>query len=76
MNAVNPVADDDDANLGLKARYSFTKNRNTVDMIGPIHSDLFFQELLLLKGVNLRLKLNRAKDSFCLVSSTVNPQFN
>ena len=63
------------ANLGSKARYAFTKQSNTVDMIGPIHSDLFFQERLLLNGVNLRLKLNRAKTSFCLVSSAVNPQF-
>ena len=75
MDAVNPVADDADANLGLKARYAFTKNSDTVDMIGPIHSDLFFQDRLLLSGVNLRLKLNRAKNSFCLVSSAVNPQF-
>jgi len=74
MDAVNPVADDADANLGLKARYAFTKNSNTVDMMGPIHSDLFFQDRLLLSGVNLRLKLNRAKNSFCLVSSAVNPQ--
>ena len=69
MNAINPVADDDDANMGLKARYAFTKLSNTVDMIGPIHSDLFFQDRLILNGVNLRLKLNRAKNSFCLVSS-------
>ena len=71
MNAVNPVADDDDANLGLKARYAFTKTSNTVDMIGPIHSDIFFQDRLILNGVNLRLKLNRAKNSFCLVSSVI-----
>ena len=69
MNAINPVADDDDANMGLKARYAFTKLSNTVDMIGPIHTDLFFQDRLILNGVNLRLKLNRAKNSFCLVSS-------
>ena len=69
MGVVNPVANDDDANLRLKARYAFTKQSNTVYMIGPIHSDLFFQERLLLNGVNLRLKLNTAKNSFCLVSS-------
>ena len=69
MDAVNPVADDADANMGLKARYAFTKQSRTVDMIGPIHSDIFFQDRLILNGVNLRLKLNRAKNSFCLVSS-------
>ena len=42
-----------------------------VDMIGSIHSDIFFQDHLILNGVNLRLKLNRAKPSFCLVSSAV-----
>ena len=75
MDSVNPVADDADANLGLKARYAFTKSSNTVDMMGPIHSDLFFQERLLLNGVNLRIRLNRTKNAFCLVSSAVNPQF-
>ena len=69
MDAVNPVADDADANMGLKARYAFTKQSRTVDMIGPIHSDIFFQDRLIFNGVNLRLKLNRAKNSFCLVSS-------
>ena len=59
MDAVNPVADDDDANQGLKARYTFTKNSNTMDMMGPIHIDIFFQDRLILNGVNLRLKLNR-----------------
>ena len=29
MNAINPVADDDDANMGLKARYAFTKLSNS-----------------------------------------------
>ena len=70
MDALNPVADDADANLGLKARYVFTQNSSTVDMIGPIHSDIFFQDCLILNRVNLRLKLNRAKNSFCLVSPT------
>ena len=69
MDAVNPVANDDDANMGLKARYAFTKQSQTVDMIGRIHSDIFFQDRLILNGVNLRLKLKRAKSSFCLVSS-------
>ena len=26
MDVANPVAEDDDANMGLKARYAFTKN--------------------------------------------------
>ena len=54
MNVVNPLAADDEANLGLKARYEFTKESHTVDMMGPIHSDIFFQDRLMLNRVNLR----------------------
>ena len=75
MDVVDPVAEDDNANMGLKARYAFTKESNTVDMIGPIHSDIFFQDRLILNGVNLRLKLNRAKNSFCLASSVPGANF-
>ena len=75
MDVVDPVADDGDANMGLKARYTFTKQSNTVDMVGPIHSDIFLQDRLILNGVNLRLKLNRAKNSFCLVSSVPGANF-
>ena len=67
MDIVDPVANDDAAYLGLKARYAFTKNSNAVDMMGPIHSDIFFQDRLILNGVNPRLKLNRAKKNSCLV---------
>ena len=48
IDAVNPVDDDDDANLGLKARYTFTKNNNMVDMMGPT---IFFQDRLIFNGV-------------------------
>ena len=75
MDVVNPVADDADANMGLKARYTFTKESNTVDIMGPIHSDIFFQDRLILNGDKLRLKLKRAKNSFCLVSSAAAPNF-
>ena len=46
MDAINPVADNADANMDLKARYAFTKQSHTLDMIGPIHSDIFFQDRL------------------------------
>ena len=75
MDTVNPVAEDADANTGLKARYEFTKQSNTVDMMGSMHSDIFFQDRLILNGVNLRIKLNRAKNSFCLLSSPAGANF-
>ena len=75
MNVVNPLAADDEANLGLKACYEFTKESHTVDMMGPIHSDIFFQDRLMLNGVNSRIKLNRAENVFCLVSSAAAANF-
>ncbi|CAH3044872.1 unnamed protein product [Porites lobata] len=75
MDVANPVAADDAANKGLKVRYDFTKESHIVDMMGPIHSDIFFQDRLMLNGVNLRIKLNRAKNSFCLMSSAAAPTF-
>ena len=48
-------------NMGLKARYTFTKESNTVNMTGPIHSDIFFQDRLTLNGVNLRLSSTELK---------------
>ena len=75
MNVMNPLAADEEANLGLRVRYEFTKESHTVDLMGPIHSDIFFQELLMVNGVNLRIKLNRAKNVFCLVSSAAGANF-
>ena len=42
MDVEDPVADGADANMDLKACERFTKETNTVDMMGPIHSDIFF----------------------------------
>ena len=53
------------------ARYEFTKESHTVDMMGPIHSDIFFQDRLMLNGVNLRIKLNRAKNVHDIMSSHI-----
>ena len=60
MDVADPVAEDDDASKVLKARYAFTKGCNKVDMMGPIHSDIFFQIRLMLNGVNLIFKPNRS----------------
>ena len=71
----SPVADAADANMGLKTCYTFTRQSRIVDMTGPIDAHTFFQERFLLNGVNLRLKLIRARNAFCLVSSGPGPNF-
>ena len=67
MDAVNPTAADGQANLGLKKRYRFTRQSRVVDMVGMLHVDMFCQEKFLLNGVELKLKLHRNKNAFCLL---------
>ena len=42
MDVANPAAVAADANLGLKKRAEFTNGNGVVDMIGKIHSDIFY----------------------------------
>ncbi|XP_070546141.1 uncharacterized protein F54H12.2-like [Ptychodera flava] len=68
FDSANPLTEEG-GNQGLKKRHSFTSQSKTVDLFGPIHSDIFFQNRLLLNGVDLKLKLTRGKNDFCLMSS-------
>ena len=43
--------------------------------MGPIHADLFAQNNVLLPGVEVRLKLHRSKDAFCLTMKVANPDY-
>ncbi|GFY02552.1 uncharacterized protein TNCV_3504321 [Trichonephila clavipes] len=51
---------------GLKKRSAFFESSASVDMIGPLHCDLFNQERLLLNLVDLKIKFIRSKPEFCL----------
>lgn len=63
------------ANVGLKKRYSFFDNGGVVDLIGCLHSDMFFQEKYLPSDVGIRLRLVRSKNAFCLMSDAANAAF-
>ncbi|XP_030831447.1 uncharacterized protein F54H12.2-like [Strongylocentrotus purpuratus] len=69
MDLLNPLLAGENVNEGLKKRHEFIVDSKVLSMLGPIYGDLFFQERLLLPGVDLKLKLNRSKDAFCLLSS-------
>ena len=69
MDEPNPRAADVDVNTGLKKRAEFTNENRTVDMIGRIHSDIFFQQRYMLNEVNTKIRLSRSKDTFCLMST-------
>lgn len=66
MNVTNPAG----ANTGLGARSAYTALSRVVDIIAPIHSDLFFQEKLLINGMDIKLKFIRSKDEFSLMATT------
>lgn len=55
-------------NSGLKKRYELTKTSKTLDMIGPLHCDIFQQNRLLLNMVDLKIKMTRSKPDFCLMA--------
>jgi hypothetical protein len=73
MEDANPH--DAACNPGLLKRHSFFENGGVVDMIGCIHSDLFFQEKYLPSDVGIRLRLVRSKNAFCLMSSQQQPTY-
>lgn len=64
-------------NEGLKERQSYLLGGKTVDLLGHLHCDVFNQDKLLLNGVEVRLRLVRSKDAFCLMdASTTNYTVN
>ena len=62
-------------NYGLQKRASFTERGATIDMISRIHSDISFQDRYMLNEVNVKVRLVRNNDSFCLVSGEANPSY-
>lgn len=55
-------------NAGYNSRYDACKRSKVIDLIGPLHFDLATQPKLLINGVNIRIKLERNKDIFSLMS--------
>lgn len=58
----------DGPNRGLVKRAQFSAASSEFHVMGPLHGDIFFSERLLLNSVDLRIKLTRASDAFCLMS--------
>ena len=59
---------DADANTGLVARALPFRSSAFVQLMAPIHCDLFSQNKYMLSNVDLRLTLYRNSDAFCLMS--------
>ena len=67
MNAVDFAAAA--RNSGLYTRSRFTAQSRAVDMMGRIHADIFFQDRYLVNEVQLKIKLIRSRNAFCLMSA-------
>lgn len=75
MDIVNPNTAEAGANIGLKTRHKFTTTSKSCDMSGPLHVDICFQDRLIIPGVDIKVKLNRAKSEFCLVAGGEDPAY-
>ncbi|XP_060100389.1 uncharacterized protein F54H12.2-like [Heteronotia binoei] len=53
-------------------RAALAAESRKIDLLGQLHSDLFFQEKLLLNSVDVKIKLTRSKDAFCLMADDLN----
>lgn len=75
LDETDPSKDDDTLNTGLKARYNHSKQSKSIEMVGRIHEDIFNLDRNMINGVELRLKLTRSKNEFCLLSPTTAANF-
>ena len=69
INVADPTLAGANGNAGLRERYVFSKTSGTIEMAGPIFSDVFRSERLLLSFVDLKVILNRSTNEFCLMAS-------
>lgn len=58
------------ANDSLKQRWNRTKASSLFDLYGALHLDLGTQPKLLINGVSVRIKLEKAKNAFSLLADT------
>lgn len=56
-------------NQALVRRARYVQGERALDLIGHLHCDVFNQDKFLINGVEVRVRLVRSKDSFCLMES-------
>ena len=62
-------------NTGLKARAKPYEKSNLVELVAPIHCDIFMQEKFLLSHTDIRMEVSRNSDAFCLMTDVGSPSF-
>jgi hypothetical protein len=64
-----------DDNVGLKKRKSRVVKNRGVEMIGQPHISFFNQNKLLINGIDVKVKMTRARDAFSLMSDGTEYKF-
>ncbi|XP_039311140.1 uncharacterized protein F54H12.2-like [Solenopsis invicta] len=60
---------DSPTNQALVRRARYIQGGRALDLIGHLHCDVFNQDKFLINGVEVRMRLVRSKDSFCLMET-------
>ena len=58
---------EDNQNTGLGARYRPFRRSNAVQVMAPLHCDLFAQNRYMINQANIRVQVYRNSDAFCLM---------
>ncbi|XP_012215829.2 uncharacterized protein F54H12.2-like [Linepithema humile] len=58
-------------NQALVRRSRYIRDGQALDLIGHLHCDVFNQDKFLINGVEVRIRLVRSKDLFCLMESNL-----
>lgn len=56
-------------NPALQRRANYIQSKRSLDLIGHLHCDVFNQDKFLINGVEVRVRLVRSKDAFCLMET-------
>ena len=66
---------DADTNTGWGERCEMFKESKVVELMAPLHVDLFHQERFLVNGIDVGLELHRHDDQFVLMSFEAAPRY-
>ncbi|XP_018355592.1 PREDICTED: uncharacterized protein F54H12.2-like [Trachymyrmex septentrionalis] len=66
---MDDTLDSSNPNIVLERRTQYIQGNHALDLIGHLHCDVFNQDKFLINGVEVRMRLVRSKDSFCLMES-------
>jgi len=66
---MDETLDSETPNQVLVRRARYIREERALDLIGYLYCDVFNQDKFLINGVEVRMRLVRSKDSFCLIET-------